>query len=305
MRQSHRPEIFLFFGALTFGFNGVIAKLVLGTGMSAWRLTEIRCLGAFTVFLLYVLSKGAKSLRTTKAELPSLLAFGFIGIAAVQVFYFVAIARLHVSIALIIEFTAPIWIALWLRFVKKKHVSQLMWLGLSLGFLGLMLVAQVWKGLTLNGIGVIAAFVDALALAGYFLIGEKLGKKKSSEVMMVWGLGIASIFFAIILPWWKFPFSLLTEKVDLSGRFAGTFTPGWVLVLCVIIFGTVVPYFCVVTGLKGLSASKASVIGMLEPIFAGIFAWWWLDESFNLIQLIGGFVVLVGIYFADRAKSES
>ena len=66
--------------------------------------------------------------------------------------------------------------------------------------------------------------------------------------------------------------------------------------------GTVVPYFLVFRGLHKLSASTASVIGMLEPIFGGIFGWWFLRESLSTVQLIGAAVVLVGIYLADRAK---
>jgi drug/metabolite transporter (DMT)-like permease len=303
--KSHRSEFFLFLGAITFAFNGVIAKLVLEAGLSTWRLTQIRTSGAFLIIFLVVLSRKAKELRTNRSELPLLLAFGLIGIVGVQVFYFIAIARLHVSIALIIEFTAPIWIVLWLRFVKRKNVSALMWWGLALGFGGLMMVAQVWKGLTLNGIGVLAALVDAFALAGYFLLGEKLGKTKSSDVIMVWGLGVGAAIFAILEPWWSYPYSIFSQKINLHGRFEGTMWPGWILILWIVVMGTIVPYFCVLTGLKVLKASTSSVIGMMEPILAGIFAWWWLNESFNPIQLIGGFVVLIGIYFADRAKTQS
>ncbi|MEI6867575.1 MAG: EamA family transporter [Actinomycetes bacterium] len=305
MLKSHRSELFLFVGAIAFAFNGVISKLVLEAGLSAWRLTEIRTTGAFVVMAAFVVARKPKSLLTTKGELPSLLAFGIIGIAAVQAFYFIGIARLNVSVSLLIEFTAPIWIVLWLRFVRKKQVSPLMWWGLSLGFTGLMLVAQIWKGMTLNGIGVIAAFLDAFALAGYFLIGEKLGKTKASDVMMVWGLGVGSLLFALVQPWWSFPFSFLTKQINLQGRYAHQSLPGWTLILWVVLLGTVLPYFCVISGLKGLSASTSSMIGMLEPILAGGFAWWWLNEAFNGIQLVGAVVVLTGIYFADRAKSTS
>lgn len=305
MLKSHRSEFFLFLGAITFAFNGVIAKLVLEAGLSTWRLTQIRTSGAFLIIFLVVLSRKAKELRTNRSELPLLLAFGLIGIVGVQVFYFIAIARLHVSIALIIEFTAPIWIVLWLRFIKRKNISPLMWWGLALGFGGLMMVAQVWKGLTLNGIGVLAALVDAFALAGYFLLGEKLGKTKSSDVIMVWGLGVGATIFAILEPWWSYPYSIFSQRINLHGRFEGTMWPGWILILWIVVMGTIVPYFCVLTGLKVLKASTSSVIGMMEPILAGIFAWWWLNESFNPIQLIGGFVVLVGIYFADRAKTQA
>ncbi len=305
MLKHYRAELALGFGALCFAFNGVIAKLVLQGGLSPWRLTEIRCTGGFLATLIYVLAKNPRALAATKRELPMLISFGLFGVAAVQAFYFISIERLHVSIALIIEFTSPIWIALWLRFVKKRQVSPLMWWGLSVGLIGLILLAQVWKGMTLNGIGVIAALLDAFAMATYFLLGESLGKKRSSEVLMVWGLGVSATAFAIFLPWWNFPFAYLNTQIDLHGRFAGHHLPAWSLVIWVIVMGTIVPYFFVLTGLRGLNASTSSVIGMLEPIFAGIFAWWWLAESFNQVQLIGAAVILVGIYLADRSRASA
>jgi len=87
------------------------------------------------------------------------------------------------------------------------------------------------------------------------------------------------------------------------GVFAGNTLPGWMLILWIIVMGTIVPYMFVISGLRLLSASTASVIGMMEPVFAGIFAWMWLEQSWNAIQLIGAAVVLIGIYIADRAKS--
>jgi len=61
----------------------------------------------------------------------------------------------------------------------------------------------------------------------------------------------------------------------------------------------------VVKGINLLSASTSSVIGMAEPVLAGIFAWIWLSQSWSAIQLLGGAIVLVGIYIADRAKSNA
>ena len=68
--------------------------------------------------------------------------------------------------------------------------------------------------------------------------------------------------------------------------------------------GTLVPYLLVTSAIKNIDASTASIIGMLEPILAGGFAWILLKETFNLIQLIGGAIVLVGIYLADRAATN-
>jgi drug/metabolite transporter (DMT)-like permease len=66
--------------------------------------------------------------------------------------------------------------------------------------------------------------------------------------------------------------------------------------------GTIVPYLFVVGGLRRLSPSTSSVMGMLEPVMAGAFAWIWLAQSWAPIQLGGAAIVLVGIYIADKAK---
>lgn len=304
MLKNLRHEGYLVLGSIFFAASSIPAKLAMESGLSAWRLTQIRTLGAFLILFTYVFFRNKKSLRIELKELPILIVFGVFGFAAVNVFYFIAILRLNVGIALIIEFTAPIWIALWMRFIQKKAVSRLMWWGLVVGLTGLLLIAQVWRGLTLDGLGIIFALLDALALALYFLVGEKLVGTKSSEATMAWGLGISSLFFAIILPWWSFPFAKLGDTVNLTGRLEGSTTPTFYLVLWVVLFGTAIPYFLVLNGLRGLSAATSSAIGMLEPVFGGIFAWIFLFEKLNLVQTIGAVVVLIGIYLANRARTS-
>jgi drug/metabolite transporter (DMT)-like permease len=297
-------ELLLILAAFFFAFNGVVAKWVLLTGISATRLTEARTAGVTIMLLVYLLLRNRGAIVVPKAMLGRMLIFGVIGVAAVQGFYFYSISKLPVSIALIIEFTAPIWITLYIRFIKKESVAKSMWYGLVLGFGGLILVGQVWKGLTFNGLGLISSIIDALALAFYFYQAAKLRKEVSSQTLILYGMGVTAIFFSILQPWWSYPFHIFTDKIQLTGRFTGHTLPGWVLVGWVIIFGTLVPYLLVTTAIKNISASTASIIGMLEPILAGIFAWVVLNETFNLIQIIGGAVVLVGIYFADKATSN-
>ena len=110
----------------------------------------MRCGGAFLFLGTYVFLRYRHKFRTTRQELPWLITYGLVGFLAVQTFYFIAITRMHVSIGLIIEFTAPIWIVLWIRYVMKKHVPPEMWIAIVLAFSGLLCIAQVWKGQTLN-----------------------------------------------------------------------------------------------------------------------------------------------------------
>jgi drug/metabolite transporter (DMT)-like permease len=58
-------------------------------------------------------------------------------------------------------------------------------------------------------------------------------------------------------------------------------------------------------GLKNLKASTTSAFGLLEPIFVGIIAWIWFTETWTMIQLLGGAVVIAGIYMADQARNKT
>jgi drug/metabolite transporter (DMT)-like permease len=302
--MKHRAEFLMISAAMGFSLGGIGAKILREADMNAFRLTQIRTTGAAAILLTIAFITGKNQLRIKRNELRDLIIFGVIGVAAVTSFYFFAIKYLYVSVALIIEFTAPIWIVLYLRFIKKKQISPLMWWGIGFAFSGLILISQVWSESKLSPIGVAFAFADAFALATYFLYAEKLTQGRSSLSLMTWGIGIAAIFWALVQPWWMFPTKYLSDSYSLGGNLDNFQVPGWVLVLWIIIVGTVIPYLLTVTGIRELSASTSSVIGMIEPIFAGAIAWWLLNEAFNTVQLIGSAVVLVGIYLADKAKAS-
>jgi len=301
---KHRAEFLMISAAMGFALGGVAAKILREADMDAFRLTQIRTVGAAIILLAFALMRGKKQLYARRDELKDLIIFGVVGVAAVTSFYFFAIKYLYVSVALVIEFTASIWIVLYLRFIKKKQVSPIMWVGIACAFSGLFLLSQIWTGTTLHPLGVAVAFADAFALAIYFLFADRLSQTRTSLSLMAWGLGVAAVFWSLVLPWWNFPFEYLTNTYSLEGNLSNYSAPGWALVLWIIIVGTVIPYLLTVTGIRELSASTGSVIGMIEPLFAGAIAWWLLNEAFNTTQLIGCAVLLVGIYLADKARSQ-
>ena len=302
--MKHRAEFLMITAAMGFALGGVAAKILREADMDAFRLTQIRTVGAAIILLTFAVMRGKKQLYARRDELKDLIIFGVVGVAAVTSFYFFAIKYLYVSVALVIEFTASIWIVLYLRFVKKKQVSPIMWVGIACAFSGLFLLSQIWTGTTLHPLGVAVAFADAFALAIYFLFADRLSQTRTSLSLMAWGLGVAAVFWSIVFPWWNFPFEYLTNTYSLEGNLSNYSAPGWALVLWIIIVGTVIPYLLTVTGIRELSASTGSVIGMIEPLFAGAIAWWLLNEAFNTTQLIGCAVLLVGIYLADKARSQ-
>ena len=305
MLNKHRGELYLVIGAIFFSLNGVIVTLVLDH-MTTFRLAQVRALGTFFLLFLITFIQDRNSLKAERREIPTLIFYGVFGYAMVQLGYFIGISRgVPLSLVLIIEFTAPIWIVLWIKFVRKSVVAKDMWVAIALSLIGLILVAKVWQGFAFDLIGSLGALGAALALAVYFLMSQSQGAKRSAQAMVVWGMGVAGLFWSLVLPIWNFPTAIFTTDINLQGRFSDYSAPGWLLIAYIIVFGTLVPYLFVVGGIRRLSASTSSVIGMLEPVLAGAFAWIWLSQSWSAIQLFGGAIVLVGIYIADRAKSSA
>jgi drug/metabolite transporter (DMT)-like permease len=305
MLNKHRGELYLVIGAIFFSLNGVIVTLVLDH-MTTFRLAQVRALGTFFLLFLITFIQDRNSLKAERREIPTLIFYGVFGYAMVQLGYFIGISRgVPLSLVLIIEFTAPIWIVLWIKFVRKSVVAKDMWVAIALSLLGLILVAKVWQGFAFDFIGSLGALGAALALAVYFLMSQSQGAKRSAQAMVVWGMGVAGLFWSLVLPIWNFPTAIFTTEINMQGRFSEYSAPGWLLIAYIIVFGTLVPYLFVVGGIRRLSASTSSVIGMLEPVLAGAFAWIWLSQSWSAIQLFGGFIVLIGIYIADRAKTNA
>src|SRR5438552_8207023 len=96
-----------------FAVNGAVSKVMLKSGLSSLRLTEARCTGALVGLALILLATRPASLRTTRGgELAFLAVFGVGGVALVQLFYFLAIHRLEIGVSLVIQYLAPLLVAL-------------------------------------------------------------------------------------------------------------------------------------------------------------------------------------------------
>ncbi len=289
-----------------FAVNGTVSKIILIAGVSAPRLTELRSGGAFVLLLIGLAVLAPQRLAMTRRELPELALYGVVGFAFVQWFYFIAIQRLPVGIGLILEYTAPILVALWARFGMHEHVRSRVWWALALSMVGLSFVAQLWggaDGVSLDRIGIVAGFLAAGSLAYYFILGEKKVRSDRDPISLVcWGFGFATLFWTLFLPWWSFPWDLLGTDVSLLGRFSDVQVPLWSLVIYLVLLGTIAPFILIIGALQHLRATQAGMVGMLEPVLATIVAWWWLGEVLGLGQVVGGLIVLVGVGLALTAR---
>jgi drug/metabolite transporter (DMT)-like permease len=174
-------------------------------------------------------------------------------------------------------------------------------IALALAMVGLAMVAQVWQGFTLDAIGFVAALGAAVALALYFIEGEKLVVHRDPVSLTMWGFGAAALFWAIVQPWWLFPWEKVTSSITLMDG-SGPTVPAWYLIVYMVVFGTVLPFAMVLQSLRHLRATQASIVGMTEPVIASLIAFALLGEVMTPIQILGGAIVLGAVIVAETSR---
>jgi len=303
-QRGHRLGVALALtAAVLFATNATVSKSLLLSGVEATRLAQLRSTGAFLCFAVIVLITNRSAFRIRRSEWPALLAFAILGIGVTQFMYFIAISHLPIGVALLLEYTAPILVALYVTARGRERGGRAVWLGLGLALLGLALVAQIWAGFHLNVIGVLAGLTAALCLGVYFIAGEKaVAAPRDVMSLTMWGFGFSTIAWAVIQPWWSFPWQELTSPTTTVGL-AAQGVPMLALVAWMILIGGVASFSIELLGLRLLGPAQASTIAMLEPVFAAVIAWIVLSESLTPVQVIGGLLVLTGVYVTQRART--
>jgi drug/metabolite transporter (DMT)-like permease len=285
--------------------NATVSKVVLeSAGLSALRLSQVRTTGSAILLLAAVAIWRPRSLRISSlGELAFLAVFGIAGLAFVQLFYFIAIQRLEIGIALVIQYLTPVFVALWARFVEREPVRKRLWGAIALALAGLGLVVDLWGGMTLDALGVAACLAAAVAYAGYVIMAERaLAAGRDTFSLLAWGFAFAALFWAAVQPWWTFPVGSVDGSAPLLGRLAGEEAPVALLLAYIVVLGTVVPFVLLVTALHSISATRVTVLAMLEPVLAALVAFAWLGEELTGIQAAGCLLVLAGVAIAETAR---
>jgi drug/metabolite transporter (DMT)-like permease len=290
-------------GATLFIVNAGVSRVALRAGVDPITLTTIRVTGTFVVFLLVAALFRRDALRPPPGRLRILVvAHGLVGVAALQWTYFVAIDRLPIGMALLLEYQAPILVAVWARVVQKEAVRPRVWVGLALAVVGLAAATGIWEGLVLDVVGIAAGLGAAVCLAAYFLIGEHGVGTLDPLRVLVWAFGVAAVALNLVSPVTAFDTSLLPQDVSLLGNLAEYDAPVWLVLSWIVVLGTVVPFGVELFALRHLSATTVTMIAMLEPVGVAALGWLWFEERLEALAVIGGLAVIAGIVLAQTAR---
>jgi drug/metabolite transporter (DMT)-like permease len=291
-RHAARGYALIVAAAAMFGLNGSMARSLIDDGVSALRLAQLRSIGSLAILLAVLLVARRDLLRVERRELPALVFLGVAGLALVHATYFLAIDRLEIGVAVTIQYLAPMLLLVWLRVFHGRRLASGLWGAVALSVAGCFFVVEAYRPGDLDALGVAFSFAAAITFAIYMVGSERAGHRHEPVTTLVWAFAFATAFWAVVQPWWGFPFGEL-----------GT-AEAVVLALGVIVVGTLLPFLCIVAALRHIPASRAAVVATLEPVLAALFAALLHDESLAAAQLAGGAAVLAAVVWVQSRAPD-
>jgi drug/metabolite transporter, DME family len=280
--------------AVLWAFGGTYARTLIDKGASPLEITEARAWIAFLALGAFTLWRGK---RVETPPPPLFVVCLGVAIAMANYFYYSAIADLPVAVAIVIQYTAPAMVVMWLALARRQVPSARVGLALLGAVAGVALLAELPKvlsnaALSLSGKGIAAALVSAVAFAGYILLGERVVPAYGPEGALARGFGVASVGWIVVQATRGRPDTLLD----------GSLLPGIVLISVV---ATIIPFMLFLWGLQRIGASRAGIVSTLEPLSAALLAYFWLDQSLDATQFIGAALVVIAIAVVQSEREQA
>jgi drug/metabolite transporter (DMT)-like permease len=274
-----------------FGTSGALAKGLLAAGWSpaaavTWRVV----IGAIALFVPGVLAMRCRW-HVLRREWVRVVAFGLVAVAGCQLAYFLAVERLPVAIALLLEYCGVVLVVLWLWMRRGQRPRPLTVLGTAVAVAGVVLVLDVFGLVQVDLVGVLWALLAATGLAGYYLIAADDSGGLPPLALASGGLLVAGVVLLVAGALGIVPF----RWEPVSVQMAGLTLPWWVQVGILGLYAAAFAYASGILASRRLGSKIASFVGLSEVLFAVLWAWLLIGEIPGVIQLLGGAAILAGV----------
>ncbi|MBN2125630.1 MAG: EamA family transporter [Deltaproteobacteria bacterium] len=270
--------------AVMWASSGTAGKALFVGGMSPLELVQIRVTLSTVVMIVVFGIFSRDVLRIRVRDLGYFLLLGGVAMALVQITYFYAISKINVAAAILLQYLAPILVALFSISFWKERAGPAKISAIVLAFGGCYLVVGGYNLdlLQMNRLGILGGLAGAVCFAAYTLLGERGMHLYRPWTVLFYAIAFSTVSWHILFP----PFHYLR---------AG-FTPiqwGWILYISVV--GTIMPFGLYFTGVNYIRSTRASITATLEPIVAGVLAFALLGEAMETLQILGGVLVIGAI----------
>jgi DME family drug/metabolite transporter len=261
-------------------------------------LSQSRATFSLLILLAVLLAvRGPRRLRLPMADVRRMFLLGILGVAASNYLYYLAIQRTNVATAIILQYTAPVWVLLYTiaRGMQKPTLQRIAAVGLAVAGIALVIGIFGAGGFRLDTIGVIAALLAALSFAFYNVAGHSILARYDRWTVLLYTLISVTLFWMVVNPPWKI----------VAAHYAGS---QWLFLLGFSLVSVLGPFSFYFAGLQHLEPTRAIVVSCLEPVFSIVIAAFALGEVLRPLQTLGIVLVLVAIVvvqWPDRTSREA
>jgi drug/metabolite transporter (DMT)-like permease len=282
---------FALVSAVTFGLSGALARGLLDTGWSPGAVVLVR----IALAALVVAPFGILALRgrwgVLRRSAGMVLGYGLLAVAGAQFCYFSAVQHMQVGPALLIEYTAPAAVVVWLWLRQGQRPGALTLLGAGLAAVGLVLVLDVVSGASVNVPGVLWALAAMVGASAYFLISADESTGLPPIALAGGGLVVGAVALGLLGVTGLLPM----EATRSATSYAGAEVAWWVPLVVLGLVTAAVAYVTGIAAIRRLGSRVASFVALTEVVAGVVWAWLLLDELPRPIQLCGGLLILVGV----------
>lgn len=271
--------------AALWGFSGVVTSYLLrNRQMRPDDLLVFRTSFASLILFVWLRLTAKHLMKVQLSDLPYFALLGAIGLVANQGFYYLALTKVSVGYALMLQYLAPIFLMAYGLLSKTERITNGKFASalLSLGGVALMLIGQPGGLGKISWIGSLCAVGSGIGFAFYTAYGKHGLRRYDSRTMMAYAFLSAALIWLVIRQPWKISWS----DYDFSS---------WAFFFYLGAVATVLPFALYLASLKYLEASRSSLTSIIEPVIAAVAAWLWLGQSLWPLQIAGGVAVLTGV----------
>jgi drug/metabolite transporter (DMT)-like permease len=258
-------------------------------------LSQSRTTFSFVILLLaLLLFRGRKSLRLPTPDLLRMFVLGILGVAASNYLYYLAIQRTNVATAIILQYTAPVWVLLYTiaRRMQKPTLQRITAVALAVSGIALVIGIFGSGGFRLDTIGVLAALAAAFSFAFYNIGGHSILARYDRWTVLLYVILGASLFWLIVNPPWKI----------MAAHYSSS---QWLFLLAFSLLSVLAPFSFYFAGLQHLEPTRAIVVSCLEPVFSIVIAAVALGELMRPLHSLGIVLVLVAIVIVQLPDRKS
>jgi len=276
--------LFVVLAAICWASGASVSKFLFISGISPFQLVQLRITTAVALLFLWLLCRHRSLLRIERRDAIYFLLLGTLGMAAINIAYLYAISMLNVAAALILEYLAPVIIAIYALVFQRERLDAWTALAILAAVVGCYLVVGAYNlsRVQLNIAGILSGLGAACAFAWWSVHGEYGMHRYNPWTVLFYALLVAAVEWNLLHP----PLEAFRHDYPPA-------TWGWIVFVAVV--GAILPFGLYYEGINRIRATRASITSTLEPIVAGILSFLFLGEAMAPLQIAGGLLVIAAI----------